>query len=121
MDSLNPDTGYVMFAVTSDEAEPPHTSSEVTAIEASTLAGEPTDCQVDEWGPWGECSVPCGTGEQSRTRPVAVPASGGGTACPPTTETQPCDAGFCSACTCVQPHTESPATTTTTMCQLTSC
>ena len=44
------------------------------------------NCEMNDWGSWG--TVDTKTGEQTRTRTVKTPASGGGTACGPLTETQ---------------------------------
>ena len=39
------------------------------------------DCDMAPWGAWTECTLTCGTGQQSRTRSVNVPAQNGGEAC----------------------------------------
>jgi hypothetical protein len=44
------------------------------------------DCVMNDWGSWG--TVDTKTGLQTRTRTVKTPASGGGKACGPLTETQ---------------------------------
>lgn len=40
------------------------------------------DCDVSPWGPWSECSSPCGIGSRERTRQVIVPPRNGGMQCP---------------------------------------
>lgn len=44
------------------------------------------NCVVSDWSAWS----PCSGGNETRTRTVITPASGGGTACPVLTETRPC-------------------------------
>ena len=54
----------------------------------------PVDCQLGSWSAFGTCSPTtgtCGSGTQTRTRPITLQASNGGTACGPTSETQTCD------------------------------
>lgn len=48
---------------------------------------EPIDCRVGDWSPWSSCSA---DGFQTRERPILVPPSDGGFACPATKETQSC-------------------------------
>lgn len=55
----------------------------------------PINCQVGNWSAWSSCSATCGTGFQSRTRPVLVAAAHGGAACPVTTETISCNTQPC--------------------------
>lgn len=56
----------------------------------------PVNCEVSEWGPWDECSKPCGKGTQTRKRTVLKAAQNGGTACPVLVETQDCNTQACS-------------------------
>jgi hypothetical protein len=51
----------------------------------------PIDCVVSDWSAWGECSVECGGGTQTRTRSIITSAQHGGTACPVLTETRACN------------------------------
>jgi hypothetical protein len=44
------------------------------------------DCQVSDWGPWGECI----NGVQTRTRTVIQSPQNGGAECPPLEETREC-------------------------------
>jgi len=48
------------------------------------------DCTVGDWAPWGDCSVICGDGYETKTRSVIQNPYGAGMACPPLTETQYC-------------------------------
>eukprot|EP01013_Petalomonas_cantuscygni_P015357 TRINITY_DN3164_c0_g1_i1.p1 TRINITY_DN3164_c0_g1~~TRINITY_DN3164_c0_g1_i1.p1 ORF type:complete len:6949 (+),score=1286.42 TRINITY_DN3164_c0_g1_i1:147-20993(+) len=58
----------------------------------------PTACLLSEWGPWGDCSQPCGDGSARRQRTVLRNASNGGDACPSSLEeVGPCNAGPCPA------------------------
>jgi len=54
------------------------------------------NCAVGEWVSWGSCNTTCGGGNQNRTRTIITPASCGGTACPATNETTPCNTNCCS-------------------------
>jgi hypothetical protein len=56
----------------------------------------PVDCEVGEWGSWGECSASCGGGTQSRSRTVEVESSYGGQDCPALTETRSCNTQRCT-------------------------
>jgi hypothetical protein len=62
----------------------------ISETQACALQPCPTDCVMGEWGPWSPCSVSCGTGVQTRTRPILQPPTGGGLACGPTMEQQAC-------------------------------
>lgn len=46
--------------------------------------------QLGKWTEYSPCTSPCGTGTQSRTRPVVRPAQYGGITCPPTIENREC-------------------------------
>ncbi|KAL1462776.1 hypothetical protein WDU94_014584 [Cyamophila willieti] len=40
------------------------------------------DCELGEWGPWGDCSTKCGRGFRLKTREVLVQSQGRGKPCP---------------------------------------
>ena len=57
------------------------------------------ECKWGEWSDWGQCSKPCGGGNQERTRSVDQQAEYGGTACSgKATETRGCNAQACTLC-----------------------
>jgi hypothetical protein len=66
-------------------------------------APTPVDCVVSDWSPMSACSATaCGTsGTQTQTRTVKTAAANGGKACPPLTNTAPCNAPACSPLDCV--------------------
>jgi hypothetical protein len=70
----------------------------INLVEEQSCNTQPcaTDCVVSEWSAWSACTATCGGGEQTRTRTIITPASGGG-ACPPLTETRPCNQQPCAA------------------------
>ncbi len=53
----------------------------------------PTDCVVSEWSPWSNCSKPCGSGTQVRTRTIIKPSTYGN--CPSLEEHRPCNYEEC--------------------------
>ena len=55
----------------------------------------PVDCAVGAWISWSTCTRTCGTGTQSRTRPVTRPAEFGGKPCVAVAETQNCNTSVC--------------------------
>jgi hypothetical protein len=55
----------------------------------------PVPCVVGPWSNWGSCSKSCGGGNQTRTRSIITPASGGGTPCPETQQIVPCNTQYC--------------------------
>jgi len=55
------------------------------------------DCVVSQWGSWGSCTKSCGCGTYTRIRTVLVQPANGGAACPPLTDTQPCNTQTCPA------------------------
>ena len=69
---------------------------EATESEACNTEGCPVNCQWGSYGDWSSCSVSCGGGEKSRTRPVATAASNGGQDCEgDATESKACNTGGC--------------------------
>lgn len=40
------------------------------------------DCVVTPWGPWSECSRPCGRAQRSRRRMIKLHPQNGGKECP---------------------------------------
>ena len=68
-----------------------------TGSAAACAPGAPaTPCVVSAWSGWDQCSVPCGGGQQRRTRVVTTPCSGPGTTCAMPVSTQPCNTDSCS-------------------------
>ena len=51
----------------------------------------PTDCQVGSWTNWSDCSVSCGQGSKTRTRPVVITPQSGGLPCQELTQTVACE------------------------------
>jgi hypothetical protein len=56
-------------------------------------------CKVSDWGEWGACSVPCGSGVEIKMRSVVNHPDNGGAACPDLTETRPCNEQACGTLT----------------------
>ena len=54
------------------------------------------DCQWGAWTPWSPCSKVCGTGLKSRSRQIAIEASGGRTCTGSTQESIQCVNRACS-------------------------
>merc|ERR1719367_2416488 len=52
------------------------------------------DCQVSEWRAQ-ECSVSCGGGTRMKSRSVLIQPQGGGMACPPLYDREPCNEDDC--------------------------
>eukprot|EP00042_Codosiga_hollandica_P046601 m.491875 g.491875 ORF g.491875 m.491875 type:complete len:1860 (-) comp57272_c1_seq3:128-5707(-) len=67
----------------------------LTETISCNTAACPIDCQVADWVATSACSLTCGNGTQSFARSVLVEASNGGRACPPLTETLPCNTEEC--------------------------
>ena len=53
------------------------------------------DCVWGKYGEWSTCSVTCGGGSRTRTRPEATPANGGAPCTGSPTETETCNANAC--------------------------
>jgi hypothetical protein len=64
-----------------------------TAVVSKTT-GPDVDCVLSDWDA-GNCSQPCGGGEQINIRTVLTPASGGGQACGPLTDSVVCNTQEC--------------------------
>lgn len=56
----------------------------------------PVDCEMGEWGGWNACSVNCGVGVNTNTRPILRKAGPKGKACGATTKTMECNMGICA-------------------------
>jgi hypothetical protein len=63
-----------------------------TSTDGSTT---PVNCVVSDWGAYSACTKTCGGGTMTKTRTVITPAANGGTACPPLTQTDPCNTQEC--------------------------
>ena len=62
------------------------------------LANQPVNCGTT-LGSWSACSVPCGSGTQTRSVAITTGAAHGGTACPDDlTETRSCNTQECPTC-----------------------
>jgi hypothetical protein len=55
----------------------------------------PSDCEVDQWGPYGDCSLSCGGGVRVQERIITKPMVGGGKACPATIRNHACPTNPC--------------------------
>ncbi|KAH8284422.1 hypothetical protein KR018_005976 [Drosophila ironensis] len=53
------------------------------------------DCQVGDWGAWGECDKSCGTGMMTRTRQILQAAQNGGKHCPTLAQKRGCQGYRC--------------------------
>jgi OOP family OmpA-OmpF porin len=55
----------------------------------------PVDGKVGAWSDWSACSAPCGSGTQTRTRPVDTQPANGGAALPALSESRSCNTQAC--------------------------
>jgi len=55
----------------------------------------PSDCALESWGSWGECSLTCGGGVHTRTREVITPNTFGGKACADSEQSRSCNNFAC--------------------------
>ena len=55
----------------------------------------PVDGKVGAWSDWSACSVPCGGGTQTRTRPVITQPANGGAVLPALSESRSCNPQVC--------------------------
>eukprot|EP01084_Bolivina_argentea_P217963 369977_1 len=62
----------------------------------TATANPPVDCTVSEWGEYGQCTVLCGGGTQTRSRTINIQPENGGAACPELSETQNCNEQPCA-------------------------
>jgi len=56
----------------------------------------PVDCEVSEWGEYGECSEKCGGGKQTRKRTVTKEQANGGKECEALEEDKECNTQSCA-------------------------
>ncbi|EPB70350.1 thrombospondin type 1 domain protein [Ancylostoma ceylanicum] len=75
----------------------------VPGYEIEKSSGDPVPCEMNEWTPWGQCSVTCGRGKKTRTRQIKTFPRNGGTPCPEhliqelRCELRPCPSTKCRA------------------------
>ena len=55
----------------------------------------PVDCQLSQWGEWGDCSASCGGGTQTRTRTIITQPQHGGNPCNSQQENRSCNTQPC--------------------------
>jgi hypothetical protein len=68
---------------------------ELTASEDCNTMECPVDCTVTLWSGWGDCSMSCGVGMQTRARSVTEAVAFGGTECPTLSQSQQCNTHGC--------------------------
>jgi hypothetical protein len=68
-------------------------------INITEIIASPTDCLLSNWENWGDCSVPCGNGTQTRTKNILQNSLFGGQPCTNfiMSENQNCNNGVCVA------------------------
>lgn len=74
------------------------TSTLLFEINITEIVASPTDC-LSKWENWGDCSVPCGNGTQTRTKTILQNSLFGGQPCSNfiMSENQNCNNGVCVA------------------------
>ena len=75
--------------------EPPPPPPAPKAVEPPAAPPEPVDGKVGAWSDWSACSAPCGSGTQTRTRPVVTQPANGGAALPTLSENRSCNTQAC--------------------------
>jgi hypothetical protein len=55
----------------------------------------PINCEMSEWGGWGDCSASCGSGTQEARRTINTNHAHGGAPCPLRAKTQKCNIANC--------------------------
>jgi OOP family OmpA-OmpF porin len=55
----------------------------------------PVDGKVGAWSDWSACSAPCGSGTQTRTRPIVTQPANGGATLPELSENRSCNTQAC--------------------------
>jgi hypothetical protein len=73
-------------------------SSVVIISRISNTENKKVDCSISDWNNWSECSKPCGTGSQTRTRTIITESKNGGVKCPSLSElseTRECNTDPC--------------------------
>ena len=53
------------------------------------------NCELSQWGEFNECTEPCGSGTQTKTRNITVQPQYGGRACEALFEEQACNVAPC--------------------------
>ena len=68
-------------------------------INITEIVASSTDCLLSNWGNWGDCSVPCGNGTQTRTKTILQNSLFEGQPCSNfiMSENQNCNNGVCVA------------------------
>ncbi len=74
---------------------PPPAPKAVEPAPAPAPVPVAVDGVVGAWSDWSSCSAPCGSGTQTRTRPVVTQPANGGTALPTLSESQSCNPQAC--------------------------
>jgi OOP family OmpA-OmpF porin len=75
--------------------EPPPPPPPAPVVVEPPPAPAPVDGTVGAWSDWSACSAPCGSGTQTRTRPVVTQPANGGAALPALSENRSCNTQAC--------------------------